>query len=135
MNIQEKIKELQNVSCIGIKEKKLDFYSKFFEFELDNGEFILINDYLYCGTKLNQGECVDEGWCVYKESVIDRISSDNSDDEFWENCDKYYSDDFKLYIYDRIDTEENIVVEVFNQYIDVIKYCFDVYNATEDFSE
>lgn len=26
MSIQEKIKELKNVTCIGIKEKKLDFY-------------------------------------------------------------------------------------------------------------
>lgn len=134
MNIQNKIKELKNVTCIGIKEKKLDFYSKFFEFELDNGEFILINDYLYCGTKLNQGELVDEGWCVYKESVIDRISSDNSDDGFWENCDKYFSDDFKLYIHDRID-EENIVVEVYNQYVDVINDCYNIEKATSDFQD
>jgi len=134
MNIQDKIKELKNATCIGIKEKKLDFYSKFYEFELDNGEFILINDYLYCGTKLNQGELVDEGWCVYKESVIDRISSDNSDDEFWENCDKYFSDDFKLFIYDKID-EDNIDVEVYNQYVDVINDCFKIEAATSDFQD
>lgn len=124
MNIQEKIKELKNVKCVGIKEKTLDFYSEFFEFELDNGEFILINDYLYCGTKLNQGELVDECWCVYKESVIDRIASDNSDYEFWENCDKYFSDDFKFFINDKID-EENIDVEIYNQYVDVINDCYN----------
>lgn len=133
MNIQKKIKELKNVTCVGVKEKKLDFYSKFYEFQLDNGEFILINDYLYQGTKLNQGECVDEGWCVYKESVIDRID----DDEFWDRCEEYFSDDFKLFIYDKVYEidEESIVVEVYNQYVDVINDCFKIEAATSDFQD
>ena len=128
-SIQEKIKELKNVTCTGIKEKKVNFCTKFYEFELDNGEFILINDFCYNGTKFNQAGAID-AWCAYKESVIDRID----DDEFWDRCEEYFSDDFKLYIYDGID-KDYVDDEIYDQYVDVINDCFKIEAATSDFQD
>lgn len=127
-SIENKLEELRNVTCVGIKDyEEQSTYSYFYEFELDNGEFILVNEYIYSGNKIKSGDVIDDGWCIYKESVIDKIK----DDEFWENCYEYFSDDFKSMIYD----EENLSVVVYNKYIDIIKECFDIENATDDFQE
>lgn len=133
MNIAEKVKELQNVSCIGIRENKLDWYSEFYEFELDNNEFILVNNYLYQGRKINDVSETfweDEGFIILNESVIDKVQ----DDMFWDDIESYRTQDGKELI-DKLYEHEKEYVELYNQYIDVIKYCFDVYNATDDFSE
>jgi hypothetical protein len=113
-----KMMELKHIYCKNVKKLNLNII--FYEIELSNGEFILMNTYTYDGSYINDVNDYDNiSWCVYKESVIDRVN----DDTLWENVDEYYSEDFKLLLEDmRVLRKE--VLCVVNEYIDIInKYC------------
>lgn len=69
------------MKILSVKKRELNCYDVFHELKLDNGEYIMFNDY--------HGVDDNEMICIYKESVIDKIE----DDTFWEQIDEYIVDD------------------------------------------
>lgn len=94
------------MKVLSVKKKRLNCYDVFNELELDNGEYIMFNEY-YGVEEHKPGDTIDlDAICIFKESVIDKAD----DDTFWEHVDEYLVSDIKKL--------EN--VEVYNEYIRVI---------------